>query len=72
MIDLTTVGLALSNSKAAIRGSMQSKTIGLRDKFLMKTRDCVKTPLMAAFGAARIDRRKPRGKPIHNALAQFD
>jgi hypothetical protein len=51
---------------------MQSRTIGARGEFLMKTQDCVKTPLMAAFRAARIDRRKTSGEPIHHALAQFD
>src|SRR6202163_5157114 len=51
--------------------SMQSRTIGSRGKFLMKTPDCVKTPLMAAFRAARTDRRKPRGKTIPHALALF-
>jgi hypothetical protein len=51
---------------------MQSRTIGARRKLLMKTQDCVKTPLMAAFWAAQADRRKTWGKPIQHAPAQFD
>jgi hypothetical protein len=42
---------------------MQSRTIGARRKLLMKTQDCVKTPLMAAFRAARIERRKLGANP---------
>jgi hypothetical protein len=42
---------------------MQSQTIGARRKLLMKTRDCVKTPLMTAFRAAQTDRRKPGANP---------
>jgi hypothetical protein len=41
---------------------MQSRTIGARGELLMKTQDCVKTPLMAAFWAAQTDRRKTSGQ----------
>jgi hypothetical protein len=51
---------------------MQNTKIGLRRKFLMKTEDCIQTPLMAAFRPARTGRRKQSGEPIQDTLGQFD
>jgi hypothetical protein len=54
---------------------MQSRTIGARGELLMKTQDCVKTPLMAAFWAAQTDRRKTSGQthpPSTMRQRQFD
>jgi hypothetical protein len=47
-------------------------TIGLRRKFLVKMPDCVETPLMAAFQAARRDRRHPPANRLIRAQVPFD
>jgi hypothetical protein len=72
LIDLTIVGLALWNSKAAIRSQCEIASIGLRRKFLVKTRDCVEIPLTAAFQAAPTGPPPTAGKAVNRTLVQFD
>jgi hypothetical protein len=46
--------------------------MGLGGKFLMKARDCVKTPLMAAFPEGSRGLPKATKRPLDPADAQFD
>ena len=59
LIDLTTDGLALSKSTAEIHLGIKRRIIGRRDKYSMKTRGRVETPLIIAFVARRAERRTP-------------